>query len=1074
MSRLRSHAEGGVDILQPEVGGIRVCGRCGEDNSEGARFCVDCGQPLAEASAEGSRGFRKVATMLFCDVAGSTALASRVDAEVHSHVLSAYYEAMKPLVEQHGGRVEKFIGDALVAVFGVPESHEDDALRACRAAVAMRGRLGEFNAELERTRGLVIETRTGITTGPVTGRGLAYDGSLIAGDTGNTASRLQGAAEPCEILLGQATHRLVRDAVEAELLPPLQLKGKPDPVTAYRLLRVRADAEAMPRRLDAPLVGRERELERLSLEFQRAVDDGDCRLATVVGEAGAGKSRLVREFIARIGDKARVLDGRCLAYGDGITYWPLVEIVNEAASVADEDTAAEALEKLQSLVGDAQVAEHVSGLMGLTDRQPPPGVVAHAVRSLIERLAERRPLVAVFDDVQWAEPTLLDLLEYLSARATAPVLIVCISRPELLNARPDWPGVINLHLLSNDKSNLLVRALFHGAAIPAEALQLIVRAGGGNPLFCEQMASMLIDEGLLRREEGGWFVGGDLSAVAVPPTLQALLAARLDRLAPDEYRAITRAAVAGEEFALDAVRELVPEVRAARLESLLATLTAKGLIVRRPGAGQGYAFGHLLIRDVAYETLTKDERAFLHERFGNWLSRSGGYRVSEYDQIVGYHLEQAHRYLVELYPADARARAIAARACELLTRAGRRAWRRGDVAATSGLLTRGLDLMDGGDPRRAMLLLDIGDAMILSGRYDEMEEAFTRVSEVATEGRDDRCALIAQLSMLTARVVFDPAVVDLDAALEQGRGVLQRFEDVGDDLGIARACRLLFHVHETRAQYGAAAAVQERGLEPARRAGDVFLRFDLPNVVMAHRLGPTPTSVAIARGLELLERAGDDRLTAAFISAELGVLYAMRGEWEQGRSLIHDAIVEFEESGHIRDTAELRRYLATVEALAGDWPASESESRQTYETAVATGERSLVVEAAMMIGQALSQQGHLIEAAAFASIARTEEASLKWYWLIGLRRLQARLSGLNGAYAEARRLARQAVATAADTDSLWARADALMDLADVLERSDGLVEARKVLEQAGRTYQQKEHLVGAKCTKTLLAARVTG
>jgi hypothetical protein len=328
--------------------------------------------------------------------------------------------------------------------------------------------------------------------------------------------------------------------------------------------------------------------------------------------------------------------------------------------------------------------------------------------------------------------------------------------------------------------------------------------------------------------------------------------------------------------------------------------------------------------------------------------------------------------------------------------------------------------------------------------------------------------------MLTARVVFDSAVVDLDTALEQGRGALERFEDVGDDLGIARACRLLFHVHEARAQYGAAAAAQERGLEPARRAGDVFLRFDLPNVVLAHRLGPTPTSVAIARGLELLERAGDDRLTAAFISAELGVLYAMRGECEQGRSLVHDAIVEFEESGHIRDTAELRRYLATVEALAGDWPASESESRQTYETAVATGERSLVVEAAVMIGQALSQQGHLIEAAAFASIARTEEASLKWYWLIGLRRLQARLSALNGAYAEARRLARQAVATATDTDSLWARADALMDLAEVLERSDGLVEARKVLEQAGRTYEQKEHLVGAKCAKTLLAARVTG
>lgn len=408
----------------------------------------------------------------------------------------------------------------------------------------------------------------------------------------------------------------------------------------------------------------------------------------------------------------------------------------------------------------------------------------------------------------------------------------------------------------------------------------------------------------------------------------------------------------------------------------------------------------------------------------------------------------------------------------MLTRAGRRTWRRGDVAATAGLLTRAIDLMEAGDPRRAMLLLDIGDAMLLAGRYEEMEAALGRVSVVAAEAGDDRSALLAQLSLTTHRVVFDALGVDLDAALEQGRSALNRFQADGDDLGIARACRLLFHANEVQGQYGAAASVQERGIDPARRAGDVFLRFDLGNLALAHIRGPTPTSLGIARSRELLELARDDRLTAACISTELGLGHALRGETELGRSLVQGGIAALEESGHVRDTAEMRRDLAAVEALAGDWSASESASREMYKIAVATGERALLAESAMLVGESLLRQGRPTDAEQFASIASAEAAWLRRFPLTSLRRLQARLCASRGAYPDALRLSREAVRIAAGTDSLWARADALMDLAGVLDETGRPVDARKVLREALRSYQQKEHLVGEERARALLAAGV--
>ena len=701
-----------------------------------------------------------------------------------------------------------------------------------------------------------------------------------------------------------------------------------------------------------------------------------------------------------------------------------LEIVRESASLNPADPPELALEKLASLVSGApDVARRVASAVGLAEDEFSLDEIYWGAREFLERLASEQPLVVFVDDVHWAEDAFLDLIEYIAA-AQATILLVCAARPDLFDRRPGWRDAlwavsIPVEPLSSDQSACVIEDRLGEGRLPDRVRERLVHAAEGNPLYVEQLVSMLVEEGLLRRENGDWTAADELSELAIPGTIQALLAARLEVLAPEERAVIDPASVIGMDFEQDAVRYLAPDAVRDQVASILDALVDKRLIRRAPpveNAPTRFRFHHVLVRDTAYLGLLKRRRAMLHERLVEWADR--GHRELEYEEIIGYHLEQAYRYLVEVSPGDEHARTIARRASEVLARAGRRTWRRGDVGATTGLLTRAIDLMDEDDSRRAMLLVDIGDAMILAGRHEEMETAHRRASEVAAVAGDDRIALIARLSLMTSHVVFDALTVDLEAALEQGRRALDRFETAGDDLGIARACRLLYHAYEVRGEYGAAAAAQERGVEPARRAGDVFLRFDLANLAHAHVRGPTPTSAGIARGRQLLPAAGEDRLAAAFISGQLGVLYAMRGEIERGRGVLEDVIVDFEESGHIRDTAVLRGELALVEALAGDWPSSESAARKVYETAVATEEQALVAESATLVGESVLRQGRLTEAESFASVAETEAASLRRFYLPGLRCLQAKLAARKGAYRDAEQLAREALRIAAGTDSL--------------------------------------------------------
>ena len=451
---------------------VATCPSCGQENPEGFRLCGMCGSPLA-VEPERSGDVRKVVTVVFCDVAGYTAAGERLDPEALRRLQSRYFADVRAALERHGGKVEKFIGDAAMAVFGIPQVHEDDALRAVRAAADVR----------EAVAALGLEGRIGVNTGEVVaGAGDA----LVTGDAVNVAARLEQSAEPGEILIGEDTFRLVRDAVDAEPVEPLRLKGKQEVVAAYRLSSVGADQAGVARRLRSPLVGRRRELELLRNAFERMAGERACHLFTVLGPAGVGKSRLVAEFLD--GVDATVLRGRCLPYGEGITFWPLHEV----------------LEK----VGDDERARPALDLLGGTAAAPEELFLA--VRRLLEALARERPLAVVFDDLQWAEPTFLDLVEHVADWSRdAPILLVCLARPELLDARRGWGGdkfnatSVLLEPLGAEESGHLLANLLGSAHLPAEASARITEAAEGNPLFVEELLAMLIDEGRLERRNAG-------------------------------------------------------------------------------------------------------------------------------------------------------------------------------------------------------------------------------------------------------------------------------------------------------------------------------------------------------------------------------------------------------------------------------------------------------------------------------------------------------------------------------------------------------------------------------------------
>ena len=976
-----------------------VCASCGRESDGDFAFCPYCGAGLVTAPAP-ARERRKVVTVLFCDVAGSTSLGESVDPEALRSILHRYFERIKAIVEGHGGTVEKFVGDAVMAVFGIPVLHEDDALRAVRAASGI----------LEALPELGVQARIGINTGEVV---TGTEERLATGDAVNVASRLEKAAVPGTVLLGEETARLVRGTAEVEWVSPLELKGKAKPVRAYRLVAVR---EAMPRRLDTAMVGRERELRGLHEAFARARHDRSCQLFTILGVAGVGKSRLAAEFLGEV--DALVLHGRCLSYGQGITYGPVIEVLKQLGDLPDDDA----------------VGRPLRVLLGQSDAPTTADEIAWAFRKLLEQSARERPLVCVLDDLHWGEERFLDLVEHVADLSRdAPILLLCMARPELLERRSNWGGgkwnttTVLLEPLDAAETDRLLDVL---GAKEGELRRRIAVAAEGNPLFLQEMVALL-------RES----VDGD---VVVPPTIQALLAARLDQLDAAERQVLERGSVEGRVFHRSAV-EVLGDGEAG-LSERLVSLVRKQLI--RPDASRlpgddAYRFRHLLIRDAAYDALPKSMRADLHERMAAWQEGYGAPLV-EVDEVVGHHLEQAARYRNELGQPDT---ALARRAGERIAAAGRRALWRGDDAAAAALLARGAELLR---PTGVDVALELDLASVQPTPQRASAIAAAAADRALADGDEPGAAAARVVAAFHRMLTGHGSPDELEALALEAIPLLEQRSDHACLVHVWYAVG--FGVANARGQYAEWARAAEQALLHARRAGQRPTHLYYLDLVLI--LGPTPAD-------EALEKLDAVMPESAHPHPQLlrCVLLAMLGRFDEAGPLASEASERQRELAPALEDSSLM--LAEIAGLEGDYEAAARHLGTFCDFLSQHGQQSMLSTFAPSYGRRLCAIGRFDEAELQAELGRElgeeHDIATQALW----RQVQARVDAHRGRHAEAEVLAREAVAMTAMTDALTMQAAALEDLAEVLMSAGRFEEAIATLGEALERYERKRCVAAA-------------
>jgi class 3 adenylate cyclase/tetratricopeptide (TPR) repeat protein len=1001
---------------------------------------------------------RKTVTVLFADVVSSTALGEQLDPEALRRVMARYFEAARAAVEHHGGTVEKFIGDAVMAVFGIPTLHEDDALRAVRAAAELRSSLGALNEQLEREAGVTLELRIGLNTGEV----VAGSGeSLVTGDAVNVAKRFEEAAGAGQILVGDPTYRLVRDAVEAKPVEPLALKGKDATVAAFRIASVKEGVPERARRLDSPMVGRDRERGLLEQAYERAVGDRACHLFTVLGAAGVGKSRLIEEFLSGI-TEATVARGRCLPYGEGITFWPLLEVVRQ---LHGENVVAGIAARLSDDENAELIAERVAGAVGLGEDAGSGEETFWAARKLFEAHAHERPLVVVFDDVQWGEPTFLDLVEHVADWSRdAPILAVCMGRPELLDKRPGWGGgkfnatSVLLEPLSDDDSAELIVNLLGRAELAPAVRTRVAQAAEGNPLFVEEMLAMLIDDGLLERSNGSWVATGDLSRVSAPPTIQALLAARLDGLAPEERSVAERASVEGKVFHRGAVSELSPAEARESLGVHLQALVRKELV--RPDRADfpgedAFRFRHLLIRDAAYEAMPKELRATLHERFAGWLEASVGERLAEYEEVLGYHFEQACRYRLELAPADVQARALGARGAAHLGRAGERALARGDVPAAVSLLERAAELLSSEDASRPKLLCELGQALTELG---ELERAETVLAEAKAAAGDLHEPALVAIAALRSEWVRSLAAAE---SMEEARAAIEalgrELDALGDEAGIAEASFLLGIQLVWKGRYAEGMVALDRAVSLAREVGQRRIASRGASWLI---LGTIWGSLPVSEGLRLCERvvreSGDDPYLEAFARVVRGGLYAMAGRWEESRSLAETGWARLDDLGQKMVSAASHMAVAQFQVAAGRADEAEAGLLDARDALEPMGEKGYLSTITAMLALVLCAQGRHDEAEPYARTAADLGAPDDLTTVTLSHSALAEVLVSRGELEEADKLVSEALEMLDGTDYLSDRVLVLVTRASVSKAAGDRVQAGQALDEAVGLCKRKE------------------
>jgi hypothetical protein len=978
--------------------------------------------------------------------------------------MERYFDRMQTVLEAHGGTVEKFIGDAIMAVFGVPRIHEDDAVRAVRAAADMREALSDLNRDLETELGVTIVVRTGINTGEVVAGDRGGDQRLVTGDAVNTAARLEQAASPGEILIGERTFELARDAVDAEPVDPLALKGKAETVGAYRLLSVRKGAAGHERRLDAPMIGRERQLRTLLDAFEGVVADRTCHLFTVLGPAGIGKSRLVREFGSRIDPGALLLTGRCLSYGEGITLWPITEIAIQAAGIEEGDPPAQARVALRATLPDAPDAEAIASqladLLGIGGSGPVEA--SWAIRRFLEALSRARPVVAVLDDIHWAEPTLLDVIEHVADWSRdAPILLLCMARPELLEERPGWGGgkrnatSVHLEPLSEPQADELIENLLGLPALTPEIRERIRAAAQGNPLFVEEMLQMLLDDGVLVQKEDEWVATVDLATVKVPPAISALLAARLDRLSGDERLVLEAASVIGEVFEPDALRSLVGDGVGSRVPPVLDALLRKDLI--RPsssdvGARDALRFRHILLRDAAYDVVPKADRASLHQSFAEHLEGTLGVRSPEFDEFIGYHLERSHRLRTELGQRDDRTAAIGRRAFEHLGAAGGRAFQRGDTGAASNLLARASELVPPDDPGRLRMGWRLGQALTESGAITAGIDVLRTTIDRARASGDEHAAGYAECVLWVGRVISDPDI-DVDLWESDADRLIALFEGLGDPQGSALAWMQKSYALWFRLRLEDSGAAAERSIEHARAAGDGYTETEMRGHQLATvALGPTPISRSLplhARTLEDARARGDRRLEQTALRG-LGAMHALLGRFEDAHRLVAQGRAIQQELGLMIEYWATSQLTARVAVLEGDLDEAARELREGCEHLEALGETAFLSTTAGALAEVEVSRGDREQAERWLQVAERTSAPGDLSSQVSIEFVRGAVRAPDTDDAATEQL-RRAVRRMDETDSPIWRADVRLRVAQTLgprHRDEAVPLAEEALELA--------------------------
>jgi class 3 adenylate cyclase/tetratricopeptide (TPR) repeat protein len=1034
----------------------------------------------AAITAVDAQEVRKTVTVVFSDLKGSTSLGEALDPESLRDVMGRYFERMRYVLHGHGAAVEKFIGDAVMAVFGLPRVREDDAQRAVRAAWQMQRALQELNDELEPRWGVRLLARIGVNTGEVVAGDAAAGQRLVTGDPVNMAARLEQAAGPGEVLVGESTYRLVRDAVRADPVGPFVVKGKAEPVTAYRLVEVLPAAAAAMRRMDAPMVGRGGELRLLEAALNRAIARKGCELVIVIGEPGMGKSRLLAEFEAGAAGRARVLHAHCPSYGEGITFWPLAEMVRDAASVSGDVagegradlTGASVAALMEGHPQAAAVTARVGSAVGLSAELFPVEEISWATRVLLAHLAKEHPLVLIVEDIHWAEQAFLDLLDHLSDQTQqAPLLLACSARLELPEGWASRPGrqTINLGPLTSEESDRLIANLLDGSGLPGPAQERIQQAAAGNPLFIEQTLSMLADQGYPLSGSNGPPPAIQLSRFPVPASISALLSARLDTLSAEERTVLERASVAGQVFARAAVTELCSPPLRPRIGSCLHALTRKAFVEPdqdSPGGDAGrFRFRHVLIRDAAYSTMLKKLRAQLHERFGGWLeilSRAG----PENEELIGYHLEQAYRYRQELGYLDEATRALGDRAGTLLGAAGRRALGRGDMLAAENLLRRAIASLPEENQSHRSFLPYLGAALGWAGRTQEAITILDAAIEEARSAGDTSVEWRAIAERLDIKAGVEWIGED---ALAEAERMIPALEEAGDELGLAKAFRLICVFQWANGHLAQAEKACVRGAGHARRSGDPREENEIIAAMACLAfLGPRPAEEAAAICRKLLQQVQGNRHAEGYVRIHLALLEAMQGLPDQARETLSLAEATLAEGGSRKWSSYITWAQGIVAETRGDTEAAnrlylrcdeiDHETAGTYWPEALARRADLLAEA----GRSDELQG-VIEQLGSREWAEAMEEVPR---LSGLARALAAV----GRVAEALQASERALKTVESTELLNDHAEVLLRQAAVLRAANRPEEAVTALEEALRLFEQKGNVVWAERTRNLLSS----